>query len=182
MNADKVCFGRLKVQVSLELVSKPSSNKRPGGGGSEPMESTKQPEFVVGPGVSATPTTERRRGNTLGPSQPQKDHDIDAVIGYLKERDGGNTEQGREEDTRGVLHVASERGGGKIEPTSVLRSGDGVGGEIGNQQVEVISELIERGKKLRDAMLHSMLEPSTVVAAARLPVTSELTRLEDSTR
>ncbi len=174
MNADKVCFGRLKVQISLELVSRQSFSKRPGETGGEPVE---PPRFVVGPGATTWPTAKRRYADTLG--APQKDKDIDTVISCLKEGDTGGMERGKE--TPVAPHGTSERAVGERVPTVTSRTEDHLGGGVGSQQLEVISELLERGKKLRDAMLHSMLEPSTAVAASHT-VPSQPTRPEDLTR
>lgn len=174
VNAERVCFGRLKVRISLELASRKLPNGMPKVRVSEPREPVRSPEFVVGPGAS---TAAGKNRGTFSDLRPQKDRDVDTVISYLRKRDEGGVEQ-RVAEATGPPRVAS--GGDRGEPTS------GTGGDleevgVGGKQLEVISELIERGKKLREAMLHSMLEPSTAVAAGHT-ASSQLSKPEDPTR
>ena len=140
VNTDGICFGRLQVQVSLEVseaTGKPPTR--------EVVPS--KPEFTVGPGARA-----KRK------SSPEKD--VDTIIGCLnsglKRAAVGEPERqtGKEDNMEGVVHVPSGKSTDELVQTA----------NPGRQQVEVISDLIEKGRKLRDAMLQSMLEPSVAMA------------------
>ena len=154
MNSDGVIFGKLHVRVSLE----PSqvSEKLPG----EKDTGVAHSEFVVGPGVK--PNKDGSRSST-------PEEDVSTIIGYLNsggrtdmlvDTTGGFTQQTSGSYTKPPIHVptsgtaVAEAGSRSIPPK--------YGGDSGSstvQQIEVISELIARGRKLRDAMVHSVLEP-----------------------
>jgi len=154
VNSDGVKFGKLHVRVSLEpsqIIKKLL--------GEEATVGTRS-EFVVGPAI---------KPNKDGTRSSSPEEDVSTIIGYLNsgertdvqvEATGDYTQQTSGSYTKRPIHVPTSGSAVMEEGSQSLPPGQG--GDPGSstvQQIEVISELIARGRKLRDAMVHSMLEP-----------------------
>lgn len=150
MNADGVSFGKLHVWVSLEM-AKPSKVREKLTREEEDKTRT-SPEFVVGPG--GKPSRDRPQL-----SSPEKD--IDTIIGYLNSGERADVSETKtlRSDTKLPVHIPTMTEARKAAGGEICSKQDKVPGASTGQQIEVISELIARGRRLRDAMIHSVLEP-----------------------
>lgn len=139
VNSSGVCLGKLCIDIRIEINTQQ--------GEEEPMEKQKkvtlgQPEFIVGPGACF-----RERGARESPSDSLS-KDICTMVGVQNKVSGGSTLSATKE-----IHIPT--GNKEAEKRVPERM------ELGTQQIEVISELIERGQQLRSRMVESIINQGT---------------------
>lgn len=135
VNSSGVCLGKLCVDIRIEI------NMQQGEEGSmhkQKKVTLAQPEFIVGPG-----TRFRERGAHESPPNSLS-KDISTMVGVQNRVSGGPTLSTTKE-----IHIPT--GDEETEKHMPERM------ELGTQQIEVISELIERGQQLRSRMVESII-------------------------
>ena len=135
VNSSGVCLGKLCVHIRIELsaqLNKESTKK-------QRKVNFDQPEFIVGPGARFGGS--RAHGSPL--SSPSKD--VGTVVGGQDRVGSSHGHSSAPKET----HTPTDRG--ELEGC-VLE-----GTELGARQIEVISELIERGQQLRNRMVESIV-------------------------
>lgn len=155
VNSKGLQLGRLNIQLSIELLKqKPSVTPNPKR--SVLTQANKLPNvgaapagFIVGPGA----------GKLLTNILPQEDVDT-AVSGLVtnnkvQENHSMNIEPPHKQTSSTHL-VHNTSSNGHVDCGSDRSTGDGL--FVGPEQLGVISELIDRGKKLRDEMVHSLTD------------------------
>ena len=138
INSSGVHLGKLSVHISIKVSAQ--SREEPA---AQRKVTLDVPEFIVGPGPSLDERmthkkTSNERTGTLVGEQGRVESDL-MRYGNVKEIHvpTGSREEGEEEEEGGV------------------RAGERT--ELGTQQIEVISELIERGQRLRNKMVESIV-------------------------
>lgn len=133
INSSGVCLGKLCINIRIEI----STQQRE----EESMQKQKkvtlgQPEFIVGPGSRF-----HEKGARESPANSPSKY-LSTMVGVQNRVSGGSRVSDAKE-----IHIPTG-GEEKCVPERT---------ELGTQQIEVISELIERGQQLRSRMVESII-------------------------
>lgn len=152
VNSDGIHLGKLQVRISLEL---PANDAKPSTEKQTEVQSV-HPEFIVGPGA----TLHHQEGLYRS---PEGDREVDTVIGYLNQRKTTTMETGSSPQKM-AQQLSINTAHGSTSATASLPSmkAESSPEVCRRQQIEVISELIEQGRKLREAMVKSVLDQPAV--------------------
>lgn len=146
INSDGIHLGRLQICFHLDLAeSQPAVGKRPRTRDTHaPVPSSA--EFVVGPGTKSYDSPREQAGSGM-----EQDRIASSRERFTTISEGAQV--------KSAVHVPTSETKAGVPASAVSEPL----GDSRSQQIEVISSLIERGRKLRDAMVQSLLEPSVIV-------------------
>ena len=138
INSSGVHLGKLCVHINIKV------DATQHGKSTQKKVTSDQPEFVVGPGARHT----ERETHVSSSSK-----DIDTMTSGLDKPVSSRVMFSTRPSTLREIRIPT--GESEVEESSPKKA------ELGAQQIEVISELIERGQQLRSKMVESILNQRT---------------------